>query len=51
MKLTSKTLQEIIKDFLKTDLEINTESFIEWFGLNLNEKDFEMVGNKIYELG
>jgi hypothetical protein len=44
------TLNEIIRDFLKSGLDISIESFKDWFGLALDDKTYEYVGNKIYKL-
>ena len=49
-KLENKTLNEIILDFVRSGLDINMESFKEWFGLKMDDKDFELVGKRIYEL-
>jgi hypothetical protein len=49
VRLEKKTLNEITRDFLKSGVEINIESFKEWFGLRLNKKDYEIVGKKIYK--
>jgi len=43
-------LNEIIGDFLKTGLEISTESFKEWIGVQLDEEGYEYVGKMIFKL-
>ena len=44
-----KTLNEIIRDFIKSGLDQSVESFKDWLGLNLDEKTYENVGSQIYK--
>ena len=43
------TLNEIIRDFIKSGLDQSEESFKEWFGLILDEKSYDHVGSQIYK--
>jgi hypothetical protein len=50
IRITNKALNEIIRDFLRSGLELSIESFKEWAGVQLQEDECEYVGNRIYEL-
>ena len=48
IRITNKALNEIIRDFIKSGLELSIESFKEWVGIPLRDYEYEYVGNRIF---